>query len=343
MIYPPISLHKDGAFMLCEDAAEMDTNYDPQPAEEPEVKATIVVLQDIDPLDKFAQRMGKLYADVVEPMMNQDFSYENADQAIEMAERLASDTSNIFNTMRIKLLKVAGIVCGGITEQLAKEPFRAHAGVFMRNAALIKQQGIEAYPITWKEIPGFSQGWSITQLVDSIAARPDVLKYMLYEQELNALTGGFEPLRNFNGFVDLMQCLFRDRARLERLSVQSSFNLTYQQLMADEGLPLESSYRLKEQQTLLVKYLNLLSGALREVAQTCYELQVGLVDNKVTPECYEAKLRPLITKVVNLFGIGVAIGCFYAMALRRALAIQRGCEAYTKLLLDTIKEHGGKM
>ena len=54
-------------------------------------------------------------------------------------------------------------------------------------------------------------------------------------------------------------------------------------------------------------------------------------------------MRPLIDKVVNLFGIGVLMCCYFATTLRRAIAIQKGCEAYTKLLLDTIKEHGGSI
>ena len=319
MLYPPITLRRDGAFMLCEDASEFDTNYDAPQAPAEVAKVEIVQLMaEKDPLDKFADKMSVLYDQIVEPMMNMDFSFDNPRQAIDACEKLSSDTSTIFNVMRIKLTKFAGIVCGGLTEDLAKESFNSHAGLFMKNAAMIKQQGIESYAVNWKENPAFANGWSLECLVDVVSAKPDILREMIYEPELNALLGNENYLRNFNGFVDLMQCVFKDRARLERLSADTGFNLTFQSLLmnAPETFSGDTSYRAKTNQKLIVKYLTLLSSSLREISRASYEMQLGLVDGTATPEAYEKCIRPLITKVVNLFGIGMAIGCYFATALQ---------------------------
>ena len=94
---------------------------------------------------------------------------------------------------------------------------------------------------------------------------------------------------------------------------------------------------------MVVKYLDMLSTANREIAQTSYELQIKLVDGSINESVYEAVMRPLIYKVINLFGIGIMIGCHFATRLRCSIAVQKGCEAYAKLLLDTIKAHGGTM
>jgi len=343
MIYPPFTLRKDGAVMLCEDASEFDTNYDAPAANVEVAKVEIVRMADTDPLEKFADRMSVLYDDVVDPMLNMDFSFETPQQAIDACEKLAFDTSTIFNVMRIKLAKLAGIACGGITENLAKEAFNSHAGTFMKNAAMIKRQGIESYKVTWKEVPVFGVPWQVGMLVDVVSSKPDVLREMIYEPELNALSGSNADglSRNFNGFVDMMQCIFKDHARLERLSASVDRTLSFQDLMTD--CQVANDFIQKDNQSMLVKYFGLLSSTLREVARATYDIQVNLVDNTIAPEDYEKQIRPLVIKVTNVFGVGIAVGCYFATCLRRAIAIQKGCEEYTKLLLDTIKEHGGKL
>ncbi|MBQ9631972.1 MAG: hypothetical protein IJV04_03540, partial [Lachnospiraceae bacterium] len=181
MFYPPFTVTKNGGLIMCEDASEFDANYD-SPAANVEIAKVEIVhdMSDIDPLEKFTNRMSVLYDQIVEPLMNYDFSFDNSDHALESCEKLTSDTSTIFNVMRIKLLKLAGIVYGGLSEELATEPFNHHIGTFMKNRSLIKQQGIESYDVSWREVPAFGRLWPIENLIEAIYKNPEMLRVMFY-------------------------------------------------------------------------------------------------------------------------------------------------------------------
>lgn len=345
MFYPPISLYPHGgAVMLCEDAAEFDKNYDnPGPPPE-EVKVEIIAMHEVDPLEKFANKLEPLYDQVIEPLMNQDFSYESPQQAIEMCEKLAHDTTNAFNTMRIKLLKFAGIACNGISRDACYDVFHSHAGVFLKNAGMIKQSGNTNCAIEWSEIKPFMNLWAIKRLIHILYDRPEILDELLYEADFAILANDKYAreynLHTFNGFVDIMKSVFKDKERLEKMSSPERHDMGFEsmlQYVTDE----DTDYVFEDQYEIMVDYFMLMSNVLRRVCRETYDLQVGLADGTVTGDDYEKQMKPLINCVVNMFGLGVTVGAYYAMCLRKAIAFQKGIEAYTDSLLDTIKNRGG--
>lgn len=338
-LYPPISIVPGGAMMFCESTSEFDPNaVQEEPAPTPEQAAEIhaSIVEDIDPVMKAINHLRPVYDSFIGPVMRMRQSFDDPSDAIPVLERIISGTSTAMNIAR------AGVVHGNAVLDFCRrgylyEPFVAHKGRFMTKAQQIHRQGIETHNYNYSALPAFDDRWATNGTISALCAAPELLDEVLFASSLSTITGEGDPLnRNFDGFVDMLQCVFTDPDRMARLEANRARRIDFDDIMRNDRYAFDDCPSVK-QDTRSEVLLSLMSSTIRCVSRTCYNTICDITDGKISSDVVSDRIRPMLNQIVNVFGLAVLSILTNATVQREYVARSKAIQEYTIILLNAIK------
>lgn len=343
-MFTNFSLYPGGAFLMCESVGEYDDNVQlPVPSTAPTEVVNPIIKDGDDPVIKTLAHLTPVYERSVVPMLSLEMDYDEYDptDALSKVETVATGISDIAYHLRKEISKMAGMarVIDKANNDVVTEQFAAHLGTFMKNSAIVKQQGIESFEYSYQSISAFNDTWPIRQMLGFIETNPGTLDEILYGPSFSAMMGDYASRisTTFESTVDLIRCVYTDPERMSRLECRNTCGSSFDMLMSCQGEGAFSTSRESTADQMFSSFMRILTTNVRYIAQHCYGLQCRIVDGTVSAEEFANTIRPLLARCVNIFAFGTIVAMCLATLLRKVAAEKRGIDQYTKLLLDTLK------
>ena len=156
-MFTNFSLYPGGAFLMCESVGEYDDNVQlPVPSTAPTEVVSPIIKDGDDPVIKALAHLTPVYERSVVPMLSLEMDYDEYDpaDALSKVETVATGISDIAYHLRKEISKMAGMarVIDKANNDVVTEQFAAHLGTFMKNSAIVKQQGIESFEYSYQSI-----------------------------------------------------------------------------------------------------------------------------------------------------------------------------------------------
>lgn len=343
-MFTNFSLYPGGAFLMCESVGEYDDNVQlPVPNKTPAEVVTPIACEGDDPIIKVLAHLTPVYERSVVPMLSLEMDYDEYDSAdaLSKTETVATGISDIACHLRKEISKMAGMVrvVNNANNDVVTEQFAAHLGTFMKNSAVVKQQGIESFEYSYQSISAFNDSWPIRQLLGFIETNPGTLDEILYGPSFAAMMGDYASRisTTFESTLDLIRCVYTDPDRMSRLECRNTCGGSFDSLMSCQGEGAFSTSRESASDRMCSSFMRILTTNVRHIAQQCYGLQCRIVDGDVTAQEFANTIKPLLARCVNIFAFGTTVAMCLATVLRKIAAEKQGVDQYTKLLLDTLK------
>ncbi|MCM1295028.1 MAG: hypothetical protein NC311_05755 [Muribaculaceae bacterium] len=215
----------------------------------------------------------------------------------------------------------------------------SHLGLFMKNTATVKREGIASTEYCYDTLPIYERMWKMNFLISSLHSTPEVLDDIIYAATFDALIAG-DSERTFDIFestIDMLQCIYTNPERLARLQVRVTNKIEFDSLIKNRAWAEESNCQQADNDKMCRQYTCLLSTSLRQISQSCYDMQCYLVDGTLSNAEFSTNVRKLLSRCINLFAIGTLVAMTLATELRAIISKKQEVDEYTKMLLTTLK------
>lgn len=343
-MYPNFTLYPGGAFTFCESVGEFDDNVQyPVPDEAPE--KVVACIDVADPVIVAISHLTPVYENHIVPLMSMEYGFENVNDGIAKIETISTAMSCSVNA----LLKEIGSMTGTLriarnSGGLDRIPFDAHRGFFMRNAAKVKQQGIETFMCRYGAIPAFIHKYEVGSLIDLMDRVPEVVDDIILSGTLIAVCP--ETLHRiadtFEGTIDMLKCVYKQSDRMLRLEEENNYRLTFNELIGTRDWECCDDkcnvyYSDNRYDAMSRRFFRCASRYLRDTAKECYDLQCKLVDGALDSMGFAEHVPALLARCINVFAIGTALMVHIGYDIREYRAVRAGIAEYTDLLLNTLK------
>lgn len=328
------SLVPNGSIIICESIADYDENV-PMPSMSEEHQAKLMEENvDKDPVMKALHKLGEAYFKYVKPLMNMNYQPDNTEDILEAIDTLNHTTSEISEKLVKRITKLAGTIMIGnaaYCHRYCGDKFYAHIADFLKNKKKIYQAGLGEYRYMTDELEMFCGDWQISRILGVVQGKPELLDMYMDPDTFSALCGADRDLgAMFGGLPDLLYVFFENPERLSRAERHREKTLYLDRLIED--LQLES-----EDVPLHLRDLDgpgvirFISGVTRRTMQDLYDIQSDVIDGKV-----DVNLSKIMTRLINLFGIGTIYIMYLAYELRLRYNMSLALDRYTDQLLIEI-------
>lgn len=328
--------------MMCESVGEFDENV-PLPTPQEDVNTVMAPMAEHidDPVSKTIAELSVIYERSVVPMLSMDQNYgDDPEESMHKLETISTGIGDIANGTRKMVGKLHGLLqlLGTSDSDYTTLSFATHLGYFMKNAQTVKRQGIEYYEYSYDAIAAFQDFWRINNMITAISKSPEIMDTILGSTMLGALLGSNNDKisSTFESTIDLLRCIYTDPDRMARLECSNTRKLSFDNLVECRRY-CEPVCQVGDSVKVCREFCWMLSTDLRVICRQCYDMQSLIVDGEMDAGEFTRNISKLLARSVNLFALGTMMAMTMATTLREVVAQKNAVDAYTKLLLDTLK------
>lgn len=316
-MFTDISLCPGGAMMFHESVAEFDSNAASIPAQNTEADTKVIEtikseLKDYEtqkdiqycPISALTEKLRPCY-DLVHILSRIPLNPDTKEEAIDTLEKISSSVDTIAETIRMCLVKQSAMLAYMVHDyHWALEPLSSYLGWFIKNYNRVLGQG---YGVYTRNVLHFSplDSYAVNRALNLFVTSADSLTVVPFDiSRLYDITNYDRNTRIFSSTEDLINCLFNDKERFDRLAKTTPDsddleNLIYRCSNRDYVATVSDNNFLNSD---IIKYI---SRTLRLVKCGCYELQCELSNpEEATLQGIISRIRPLMVGAINIFYVG---------------------------------------
>lgn len=333
-----ITMIPGGAMMFCESIAEFDRNVRwPSNVQNLPINESAAGIQEKfdDPVEKYIEKLGKLYREDIKPYLNYTYDYADNEEALYKLNNLQNTFTLIVNTIRKAIFKLHGYIIL-LSDPNTKKScnFYSHMGFYMNNAPRVIERGLSEFSYQVRLNRALSDSYSTYRLIDVFINSPEMADQPIYKETIGAIVGEeFYISQRYNGLVDLLECLYNDQDRRIRLESREMRSLRFQDLMTNGYHGYESA---ADDHKAVTDINVAFSKLLRQTCRQVYTLLCMIPDQTLTPEIFAKEYRAMCYRVVNTFAFGSILVMCQAYDLREKLANFQARDDYDVMLQNEL-------
>lgn len=342
-MFTNISLCPGGAMMFHETVAEFDPNVESSPLLNKETSDNNEVIKtalkevptNYCPIGSMVEKLRPCY-ELVQELARTPLNPDTREEAYQTLEKISSSVSTISETIRMCLVKQKAVleyVTG--SDDWMYEPLKEHLGWFIKNYNRIIGHG---YGIYTRDITYFAplEHYQVTRALNLFMSSVEGLTVVPFDiSRLYDITNYDRSSRVFSSTEDLLDCIFNDRDRFDRLTKHNTDSTELECLINN---------RCTTRDVVCVpdysrhaSLINYISHILRLVKCGCYDLQCELTDSDVSSESIITRIRPLMIGAINIFYIGAIKLFSNAIELKNVFDGREALKLYVETVMSSLR------
>lgn len=339
-MFTDYTLIPGGAMVVCESISEFDPNMTSEqvpddnglsrdhvvsgltpPAEHP-IRAALARDTAYCPLAALSNKLRPLY-DEVRGLMTAQLTFDAPEEMAAHLEHVSSLASQVFDMMRLCLVKTGALYRYLDGSGYYMEPVREFGGFFIRKGDQLMKDGFDSITSESSWLPEI-EVYNIRRRVNTCMEYDDLLP--MAPTDIFSVVDWCSDKPRFNNSDDFLNCFFNDPERLQRLqkTEQRSHNLKHLVRSPDCDCTCEADGC----KTFDASLITWMSRVLRAIKMRCYSLQCDLIDpGQHVDITNRSHMSPLYSAVVNMFTYPAVLLIAEAYEIENAMAARDAIQA----------------